>query len=46
MNRWLRLLLSAAATLLLFAIPLRAPLNIYDEGLALVGGLQWRDSLS
>ena len=40
MNRWLRLLLSAAATLLLFAIPLRAPLNIYDEGLALVGGLR------
>lgn len=39
MKRWLTLLL-AVGILLLFVIPLRTPLNIYDEGLALVGGLR------
>lgn len=40
MMRWFKLLLLTGGTLFLFAIPLRTPLNIYDEGLALVGGLR------
>ncbi|MFN8442760.1 MAG: glycosyltransferase family 39 protein [Caldilineaceae bacterium] len=39
MIRWYHWLL-LLGIVLLFAIPLRTPLNIYDEGLALVGGMR------